>query len=91
MKKLFCLLALFTLIMCVTISCTKLQRTKFFGAKTHIYLESGEKLKFVTFKDNSNLWVLVEDMEKDYKPKVYNFKEYSSYGIFKGNVYIYEK
>ena len=70
-------------------SCTHYKARKLGGDVT-IYLNPGEKLVEVTWKNN-NLWYLVEPMEEDYEPKVKVFKENSNAGIFEGSVTFRER
>lgn len=62
-----------------------------FGGTTTINLESGEKLIEVTWKDDGNLWYLVEPMDSDYTPKTKVFKESSTIGVMEGKVIFIEK
>ena len=60
--------------------------TRKFGGHTTITLEKGEKLVEATWKDDGDLWYLVEPMDSDYTPKVKVFKESSVYGVLEGSV-----
>ena len=77
---------------CITLglcSCEQ-QITRQYGGTTTIKLEKGEKLIEVTWKDEGDLWYLVEDMDSDYTPKVKVFKESSMYGLLEGKVVFIE-
>lgn len=81
MKKiLFCLFTVFCLASCEQYVSRK------FGCNTTIKLQPGEKLVEVTWKDDANLWYLVEPMDSDYVPKTKVFKESSLFGAMEGSV-----
>lgn len=80
MKKiLFVLLAIVTLSSCQYVS-------RELGGNVTIKLQPGEKLVEATWKDDANLWYLVEPMDSDYVPKTKVFKESSLYGVMEGSV-----
>lgn len=81
MKKL--IIFLFTVISFV--SCDQYV-TRNFGGNSTIKLEPGEKLVEVTWKDDSDLWYLVEPMDSNYVPKTKIFKESSMVGVIEGSV-----
>lgn len=81
MKKiLFCLFAVFCLVSCEQYVSREL------GGNVTIKLQPGEKLVEATWKDDANLWYLVEPMDSDYVPKTKVFKESSLYGVMEGSV-----
>jgi len=57
-----------------------------FGGNTTINLRPGEKLVEVTWKNDADLWYLVEPMESDYVPKTKVFKESSNLGVLSGSI-----
>lgn len=69
----------------ITISCTKNQRTKNFGAAQTIHLPKNQKLVVVTWK-NDDLWYLYKPMREDEIPESTTFQENSSFGIFNGKI-----
>jgi len=81
MKKLF--IFLFTVISIV--SCDQYV-TRNLGGNSTIKLEPGEKLVEVTWKDDGDLWYLVEPMDSNYIPKTKIFKESSMVGVIEGSV-----
>ena len=86
MKKiLFCLFAVFCLASCEQYVSREL------GGNVTIKLQPGEKLVEATWKDDANLWYLVEPMDSDYVPKTKTFKESSRIGVLEGKVIFYEK
>lgn len=81
MKKiLFCLFAVFCLASC------KQYVSRELGGNVTIKLQPGEKLVEATWKDDANLWYLVEPMDSDYVPKTKVFKESSLFGVMEGSV-----
>ena len=57
-----------------------------FGGNTTINLQPGEKLVEVTWKNDADLWYLVEPMDSDYVPKTKIFKESSNLGVLSGSI-----
>ena len=74
----------------VCLTCCDQAITKKYGGTTTITLEKGEKLVEATWKDDGNLWYLVEPMDSDYVPKTKVFKESSMYGVLEGKVIFVE-
>lgn len=74
----------------ISLSCTENTRVRTWGGEETIHLPKGEKLLEVTWKDNSNLWYLVEDMDSNYTPKTKTFQEDSRFGILEGKVIFIE-
>lgn len=60
--------------------------TRNLGGNSTIKLEPGEKLVEVTWKDDGDLWYLVEPMDSNYVPKTKIFKESSMVGVIEGSV-----
>ena len=60
------------------------------GGTTKITLDPGEKLIEVTWKNDGDLWYLVEPMDSDYVPKTKIFKESSTLGVLEGKVIFVE-
>ena len=81
MKKLF---LLFTAVTLTCISCTEQQRARRYGGNATIEVDPGYKLLEVTWKDDGDLWMFMEEMDSDYVPKTKIFKEESSFGIMEG-------
>ena len=86
MKKIFLVL---TILLALGLSSCNYCTRKWGGSQT-VYLEPGEKLVEVTWKESS-LWYLVEPMEEDYVPKTKTFKENSNAGAFEGTVTFIER
>ena len=82
------ILVLIITLVCLT-SCEQLI-TRQCGGTTTITLEKGEKLIEATWKDDGNLWYLVEPMDSDYVPKRKEFKESSVLGVMEGKVIFVE-
>lgn len=81
MKKiLFILFAVFCLASCEQYVSREL------GGNVTIKLQPGEKLIEATWKDDANLWYLVEPMDSNYVPKTKIFKESSLFGVMQGSV-----
>lgn len=77
---------LFVLFAVATLSSCEQYITRQYGGNTTIKLEKGEKLIEATWKDEGDLWYLVEPMDSDYTPKTKVFKESSLYGVMEGSV-----
>jgi hypothetical protein len=75
-------------VFCLT-SCDQYVSKKF-GGTTTIKLEKGEKLIEATWKEDGNIWYLVEPMDSNYTPKTKIFKESSTYGVLEGKVIFIE-
>lgn len=85
MKKLIFII----LVSILMVGCTKNARTKFIGGYQRIDLPQNQKLINVTWKNN-NLWILTEEMDSTYTPKMKRFIEKSSWGAFEGEIVFYE-
>lgn len=70
-------------------SCTKNQRTRLVGGYQRIDLPVNQKLVLATWKNN-NLWILTEEMDDTYEPKMKKFQEHSSFGWLEGEIVFYE-
>lgn len=70
--------------------CTENERAKMYGGTAKIYLEPGEKLVNVTWKD-ADLWYLTKPMNSNDVPETYTFVQESNFGIMKGKVIIIER
>ena len=73
-------------VICMSFVSCEQYNARNFGGETTIKLEPGEKLVEATWKDDSDLWYLVEPMDSDYVPKTKIFKENSMMGIMEGEV-----
>lgn len=82
MKKISLIIFLLTLMF---ISCEQ-YISKNFGGNTTIELNPSEKLIEVTWKNEADLWILVEPMDSNYIPKTKIFKESSNLGIMNGSI-----
>ena len=74
----------------LTSSCTGNTRAKKWGGTEYIQVEKGQKVLNVTWKDNNQLWILTESMDKDYTPKTLKFQEKSNWGIIQGTIILQE-
>ncbi len=81
MKKIF---IFFTIILFFT-SCDQ-YISKNLGGNSTIKLQPGERLVEVTWKNDADLWYLVEPMDSDYTPKTKVFKESSNLGVLSGTI-----
>lgn len=70
--------------------CTQQSRSRNFGGTATIKLSPGMKLVEATWKDDNNLWYLIEPMDPDYEPKEKLFIESSSWGVMEGKVIFIE-
>ena len=82
MKKIILILT----VICMSFVSCEQYTTRNFGGETTIKLEPGEKLVEATWKDDGDLWYLVEPMDSDYVPKTKIFKESAMFGIMEGEV-----
>ena len=71
-------------------SCTEHTKARRWGGEEVLTLPKGEKLLEVTWKDQSSIWYLVEDMDSDYIPKTKTFQESSRFGILEGKIIFIE-
>jgi hypothetical protein len=75
---------IFVMMLCMA-SCDQYISRKF-GGNTTINLQPGEKLVEVTWKNEADLWYLVEPMDSNYVPKTKVFKESSNLGVLSGSI-----
>lgn len=80
------ILFLFCIATIVLSSCTSNTRARNWGGNKTIELPKGKRLIEVTWKDNSSLWYLTEDMDSTYVPKTKYFQEESRFGVMEGCV-----
>jgi hypothetical protein len=66
--------------------CTPQQKARTYGGTQTIEVRKGWKVTEATWKDDGNLWYLMEPMDSDYVPKVKSFKESSVWGVMQGEV-----
>lgn len=91
-------LLVITILCCVFTSCDSNTSGRYLqqycarevGGSVTINLEPGEKLIEATWKDDGNIWYLVEPMDSDYIPKTKIFKEKSLAGVWEGKVIFVE-
>ena len=69
-------------------SCTQNNSARMWGGEETIYLETGERLVNVTWKQ-TDLWLLTK--QDTTKPSTYSFREKSSFGVMEGEIIIKEK
>jgi hypothetical protein len=63
---------------------------KTYGGVTTVKLSCGIKLENITWKGESNLWLLTRPMRMDEKAETHKFEERSTFGVFQGTVAIVE-
>lgn len=90
MKKVF-FAVIFAVMAIIFASCTEQGRTRSWGGSMTINVDPGYKLVEVTWKDDNNLWYLIEPMEDEYVPKTKIFKESSGFGVMEGVITFREK
>ena len=71
------------------VSCTDNVRARHFGGTEYIQLEKGTRVVNVTWKEGSDLWILVKK-DETLKPTVYYFSEKSNWGVMQGQIVITE-
>ena len=81
---------IFIMMFCIITSCDQ-YISRNFGGNTTINLNPGEKLVEVTWKNDADLWYLVEPMDSDYVPKTKVFRESSNLGVLSGSITFIEK
>ena len=89
MKILLSLVVLCFCVIALSFGCTSNQRARLYGGTTEIKLEKCERLDMATWKNN-NLWYLTHN-DCTQKPREFNFKEDSNYGILNGVVVFKEQ
>jgi hypothetical protein len=90
MKKVFFVMII-AIMAIVFSSCTEQGRARSWGGSMTINVDRGYKLVEVTWKDDNNLWYLIEPMEDGYVPKTKIFKESSGFGVMEGVITFHEK
>jgi len=85
----FIMLVVFLIIMFSFGGCTDNMKVKHYGGTADMYLEKGQKLVNVTWKED-NLWVLTKPMTDTDKAETYKFAEESSLGVMEGTYIIHE-
>lgn len=91
MKKIFFVFNIvIVLVTVITLNSCDQVITRKYGGTTTIKLEPGEKLIEATWKEDGNVWYLVEPMDSDYVPKTKTFKESSAMGVMEGKVIFIE-
>lgn len=64
--------------------------TKNFGGTMTIELEPGRKLEEITWKDDSDLWILSRPFREGEEPETHTFQADTEWGVFEGTVVIVE-
>jgi len=67
-------------------SCTENERARSFGGTQTVDLPVKTKLVNVTWKDNSNMWILTRPMREDETPETHTFSEKANFGVMEGSV-----
>lgn len=62
-----------------------------FGGNVTIQVEPGYKVVEATWKDDGDLWYLIEPMEENYVPKTKKFVECSEFHVWEGTVIFSER
>jgi ABC-type Fe3+-hydroxamate transport system substrate-binding protein len=84
------LLLLFILAIAVlTSSCTSNQNARIYGGTETVNLEAGQRVVNVTWKGESDLWILTK--QDTTTPTTYTFQEKSNWGLMEGKVILVEK
>lgn len=86
MKKVIFAIAIFLITLT---ACTENMKVKEFGGSSEMYLQKGEKLVVMTWKDN-NLWILTKPMTDTDIAETYTFSESSSFGVWEGTYIVHE-
>ena len=66
------------------------ETTKNFGGTMTIELEPGRKLEEITWKDESDLWILSRPFREGEEPETHTFQADTEWGVFEGTVVIVE-
>lgn len=67
-------------------SCTENERAKSFGGTQTVNLPTKTKLVNVTWKADSNMWILTRPMRENETPETLTFSEKSNFGVMEGTV-----
>ena len=70
-------------------SCTANQNARNYGGTETINLEAGQRVVNVTWKGESDLWILTR--QDTTAPTTYMFQEKSNWGLMEGKVVVIEK
>lgn len=70
-------------------SCTANQNARNYGGTETINLEAGQRVVNVTWKGESDLWILTK--QDTTAPSTYTFQEKSNWGLMEGKVVLIEK
>lgn len=88
-KVIFILGFALSILLITTISCTDNMKVKEYGGTAEMYLQKGEKLVVMTWKDD-NLWLLTKPMIDTDIAETYTFYEESSFGVWEGTYIVHE-
>ena len=89
MKKVLLFFGVWILLFVLIFTCTKNQRTRFIGGYQRIDLPYNQRLVNAQWQ-NSSLWILTEEMDSTYIPKMKWLREQSSFGNYEGEIVFYE-
>lgn len=90
MKKRIIILGLILTTTLLFSGCTEQTISREYGGEMTIDLKPGQKLEEITWKDESNLWILTRPMRDDEVAETHTFYEESEWGIWEGTVTIIE-
>lgn len=82
-------LLILALVIFLLFSCTANQRARNWGGTETVNLEAGQRVVNVTWKGESDMWILTK--QDTTKPTTYTFQEKSTYGVMEGKVVLIEK
>ena len=83
------LVILMIAMMGILVSCTANQNARNYGGTETINLEAGQRVVNVTWKGESDLWILTK--QDTTAPSTYTFQEKSNWGLMEGKVVLIEK
>lgn len=81
------LLLISALTMC---GCTENTRARNFGGTMNVDVEKGQKVINVTWKGESDLWILTRPMHTNEVAETFTFQENTRFGILNGKVVLKE-
>lgn len=87
--ELFLLVFVFFALLAGMTSCTANQNARQYGGTETINLEAGQRVVNVTWKGESDLWILTR--QDTTAPTTYTFQEKSNWGVMEGKVILIEK
>lgn len=91
MKKIIAIISIFLLLpITASILNSCHETTKNFGGTMTIELEPGRKLEEITWKDDTDLWILSRPFREGEEPETYTFQADTEWGVFEGKVVIIE-